>query len=219
MRAYLALAFTFLLGAARAVAAAPLPADIDFKVYRDGDEIGHHRVTFQSAGEAIVADVDIELAVTFAGIRVFYYHHASREIWQDGKLQSIASTTDNDGDEEKLAVSRAGDELQIDGTKYQGAAPGALVPTSYWFPGTIAQSQIIDSQNGRIFPCAIRKMGRETIEAGGKAIEATRYTLTEQLTMNLWYDDAGAWVKTSFESDGSLIDYVLQPRERRAAAN
>jgi len=61
-------------------------------------------------------------------------------------------------------------------------------------------------------------VGRETIEAGGAMIQATHYTLTEQLTMNLWYDDQGAWVKTSFESDGSLIDYVLQPRQQQAPA-
>jgi hypothetical protein len=219
MRALLAPAFALLFLASPAMAEQPLPHDIDFKVYRDGDEIGHHRVTFARQGDDVIADVDIELSVSFAGIRMFYYHHASRETWADGKLIGIISNTDNDGDEEKLNLSRKGDALQIDGTKYQGVAPGALVPTSYWFPSTIEQTQIIDSQNGRIFPCAIQKIGRETVEAGGMMIPATRYTLSEQLTMNLWYDDNGEWVKTSFESDGSLIDYVLQPRQQRAAAN
>ena len=66
MRVLLALALSFALGGL--VQAAPLPENIDFKVYRDGDEIGHHRVTFSRDGEAIIADVDIELAVTFAGM-------------------------------------------------------------------------------------------------------------------------------------------------------
>ncbi len=218
MRVLLALVFTLLFAAPPALAQQALPSDIDFKVYRDGDEIGHHRVKFSRDGDNIIADVSIELAVSFAGIRVFYYNHSSRETWSDGKLIAIESSTYNDGDDMKLTLRREGDALAIDGTKYQGEAPGTLVPSSYWFTDTVKQSQIIDSQNGRIFPCTIQMVGRETIEAGGIAIPATRYTLSEQLTMNLWYDDQGNWVKTSFETDGSLIDYVLQPRGQRAEA-
>ncbi len=215
----LAFAFLLLIAGPAAWAQPVLPDDIDFKVYRDGDEIGHHRVRFTSNGTDIVANVDIELSVRFAGIRVFHYKHNSREVWRDGSLAAIDSVTNNDGDDMHLTLRRNGDALTIDGTEYQGVAAGALVPTSYWFMDTIQQSQIIDSQNGRIFPVVIRKIGRETVEAGGAAVAATRYTLQEQLTMNLWYDDQGRWVKTSFESDGSLIDYVLQPRQQRAAAN
>lgn len=219
MPAVLAFAFLFLVAGPAAWASAALPDDIDFKVYRDGEEIGHHRVTFSSSGNDIVANVDIELSVRFAGIRVFHYKHDSREIWRDGTLAAIDSVTNNDGEDMSLTLRRDGEALSIDGTKYQGAAAATLVPTSYWFKDTIKQSQIIDSQNGRIFPVVIRQIGRETVEAGGMTVAATRYTLQEQLTMNLWYDDQGRWVKTSFESDGSLIDYVLQPREQQAAAN
>lgn len=222
MRALLLLAFSFLFasGPASAAQVAPaLPENIDFTVYRDGDEIGHHRVTFARDGENVIADVDIELAVTFAGIRVFYYRHASRETWREGTLLAIESTTYNDGDDMRLSLRRDGDALRIDGTDFQGMAPGNLVPTSYWFADTVKQSQIIDTQNGRIFPSRIEMIGRETILAGGRNVDATRYTLSEQLTMNLWYDDQGNWVKTSFESDGSLIDYVLKPRQQRAEAN
>lgn len=215
----LAFAFLLLLAAPVAIASPALPEDIDFKVYRDGEEIGHHRVTFSSSGPDVVANVDIELSVRFAGIRVFHYKHDSREIWRDGAIHAIDSVTNNDGDDMRLTLRRSGEALTIDGTEFQGGAPGALVPTSYWFMDTVQQNQIIDSQNGRIFPVVIRKIGRETVQAGGMDVPATRYTLQEQLTMNLWYDDQGRWVKTSFESDGSLIDYVLQPRQQRAAAN
>lgn len=195
------------------------PKDIDFKVYRDGDEIGHHRVRFTQDGARTIADVDIELAVRFAGIRVFYYKHTSREIWQDGKLVAIDSQTYDDGDRHQLSLRRDSDLLKIAGSKFQGEAPGTLVPTSYWFADTLKQQQIIDTQNGRVFPVAIAAQGRETIEAAGRQIEANRYTLSEQIVMNLWYDDAGNWVKTSFDARGSTIDYVLQPSHSASARN
>ena len=219
MPVFAALAFLFLMLAPSASASSAIPENIDFAVFRDGDQIGHHRVTFARNGEDIIASVDIELAVSFAGVRLFYYKHDAKEVWRSGSLMGLQSVTYNDGDDERLNLRRDGERLAIEGTEYQGVAPVDLVPSSYWFMDTVQQSQIIDSQNGRIFPVEIRKIGREAIEAGGRTVEATRYTLSEQLVMNLWYDDAGNWVKTSFESDGSLIDYVLQPRQQRAAAN
>lgn len=195
----------------------PPPRDIDFKVYRNGSEIGHHRVKFSQDGERTVADVDIELSVTFASIRVFHYKHVSREIWKDNQLVSINSTTNNDGDPMQLVLARNQDSVTIQGTKFTGQAPGTLVPSSYWFKDTIKQTQIIDTQNGRVFPVEIKEIGKETIEAAGQPLVATRYTLREQLEMNLWYDDQGNWVKTSFNSDGSKIDYVLQPTSYREA--
>ena len=205
------------LGSGLSIAYEPPPHNIDFKVYRDGDEIGHHRVIFSRDGESTIADVDIELSVSFASIRVFHYKHTSRETWRDGQLISIKSSTDNDGEPMALDVERVDAGLDIEGTKFTGQAVGTLVPSSYWFKDTIKQSQIIDTQNGRVFPVTIAKVGQETIEAGGQQITATRYTLQEQLVMNLWYDDQGNWVKTSFDSDGSTIDYVLQPSTQREA--
>jgi hypothetical protein len=193
------------------------PHDIHFKVFRDGEELGHHRVRFTQAGPQTIADVEIEFAVTLVGIRVFHYLHRSREVWENGALVSIDSSTSDDGDDAAVKARRDGDGLAIQGTNFSGGAAGDLLPTSYWFPQTVEQSQLLDTTNGRVFAAAIEKIGVETVEAGGRTIEATRYTLTEQLTMNLWYDTHGNWVKTSFDARGSIIDYVLQPPVRRQA--
>lgn len=205
------IAVTLVLCLALSPAALAKPRDIDFKVYRDGEEMGHHRVRFHEAGRQIAADTDIELAVTFAGFRVFLYTHRSREIWQDGALQSIVSSTHDDGDDLTLMGARQGGGLVIEGTKFTGEAPGHVAPTSYWFPAFVQHSAFLDTQNGRVFNGAIARVGEERIVAGGVEITATRYTLTEALVMNLWYDADGNWVKTSFEARGSQIDYVLQP--------
>jgi hypothetical protein len=196
---------------APALAVPAVPRDVDFKVYRDGEEIGHHRVKFSKNGSDLVADTEIELAVTFASIRVFYYRHQSREVWRDGELQSLTSTTHNDGEDLAVNAVRNGDKMAIQGPEFTGEATGPAVPTSYWFAKFVEHGQFLDTQNGRIFAGAIAKIGDERIVAGGKEVVATRYTLSEQLVMNLWYDAAGNWVKTSFEARGSMIDYVLQP--------
>ena len=197
------------LGLAAARAEASQPSDIDFRVFRDGEEIGHHRVTFSREGDDLIAETSIELAVTFASIRVFYYNHSSREVWRDGALQALTSTTYDDGDDHTLSLQRQGDGFVVQGTRFSGPVSADAVPTSYWFPQMVSAARFIDTQNGRVFDGRIERVGAETIEVGGVQVPATRYTLTEALEMNLWYDAAGRWVRTSFEARGSQIEYVL----------
>ena len=46
-------------------------------------------------------------------------------------------------------------------------------------------------------------------ERGG--IPATHHAYTGDLSTEVWYDDAGRWVKMRFEAqDGSTIDYVCR---------
>lgn len=216
-RVFAILGFVLLSIAPAAAFPAP-PRDIDFKVYRDGEELGHHRVRFTEDGPRTVANVDIEFAVTFAGIRVFHYLHRSHEVWESGRLIALSSTTSDDGDEAAVKVRRSGDLLAIEGTDFTGPAPGELVPASYWFPGAMEQRQFLDTTVGRVFPATIQKIGVETVEAAGGSVAATHYTLTEQITMHIWYDADGNWVKSSFDVRGSTIDYVLQPSDYRQTA-
>ncbi len=214
------IAFALALWAAAGLAAAypAPPRDVNFKVYRGGDEIGYHRVRFTQDGPKTVADVDIELSVYVAFVRVFHYRHLSREIWQDGRLDWLDSSTYDDGQDMSLKVRREGDVLLIDGTRYQGEADGALLPTSYWFLDTIKQSQLIDSQNGRIFPVTIADLGPATVEIAGQQIPTRHYRLTGELALDLWYDETGQWVRSSFDARGAEIVYELQPQPARAAA-
>ena len=48
------------------------------------------------------------------------------------------------------------------------------------------------------------------INTGGEEIEATHYRLKSDITVDLWYDDQGRWVKLGFEARGQQIDYVLK---------
>jgi hypothetical protein len=191
-------------------AAPPLPQNLVFKVLLDGDEVGHHNVTFSRAGEQIVADIESAFSVTMAGFTVFEYRHRSREVWQDGAIQSIRSTTSANDTDVALNVDRSGDVLRIDGDKYKGEGPGSLIPASWWSSAIVARAQML-GQSGEILPVTVANLGRETIEAGGAPVAATHYTVTGRIEMHLWYDDQGKWVKSSFEARGSDVEYVLQP--------
>jgi hypothetical protein len=194
------------------LASVPREGIIDFAVERDGTPIGHHRLTFTRQGADVVVDIDIKLEVSFAFIKVYDYHHRNREVWRDGKLVGFETQTDANGSPFKVRATREGDLIAIKGEKYQGPAPGDLLPTSYWNPKTISASELINTQDGRLAKAKVADLGIETIDAAGTRIDARHYRISGDLDLDLWYDRNGMWVKTSFKapSDGSLISYELR---------
>ena len=71
-------------------------------------------------------------------------------------------------------------------------------------------NQILSSEDGQLLDVAVEHLGQEEIEAGGETIVADRYRLQSDLTVDLWYDETGRWVKCVFEARGQSIEYVLQ---------
>lgn len=184
----------------------------DFQVLRNGTPIGHHRVTVRSEGQRSEVEVDIELRVTAAGFLTLYrYLHRSREVWEDDRLVSLQSTTDNDGRQEYLNAQAVADGLQVEGSRYRGLLPAGTMPTSYWHQDFVRRPTIMDSQNGRPLNLRIRPQQYELASAARDEVPAQRYDLSGDVELNLWYGRDGRWVKAAFTArDGSRIEYLLQ---------
>ncbi len=199
---------------ASSLAASPIersiPADglLAFEVWRDGSRIGTHRLTFASTGGRLTVDIDIHLAVDIAMITVYRYVHRNRETWQDGRLVGMESTTDDDGTPNKVLATPSERALAIDGTRFRGAVPGEMLPTTYWRRDTVERSRLISSQDGRIFDVAVTPLGPDKVTVAGREVAAERYAMRGDLDLDLWYDGKGEWVKLTFAaSDGSMIEY------------
>ena len=201
-------------GVAERVLLASVPQEgvIDFAVFRNGDRIGHHRVTFTPRGDELIVDIDIRLDVYVAFINFFAYHHRNREVWRAGELVSLDSTTDDNGKPNRVEVRRDGPaEVRVNGTSFSGLLAGNTLPTSYWNPATITAKSLINSQNGKLAEVTVEDLGDDRIEAAGRQIEARHYRLSGDVNVDIWYDKNGIWVKTAFKAPGddTLISYEL----------
>ncbi|MDH3236354.1 MAG: DUF6134 family protein, partial [Alphaproteobacteria bacterium] len=127
-------------------AAIPNKGDIAFKVSRDGEPLGHHRVAFRREGEDLHVEIDIQLEVKFAFLTVFHYRHTNHEVWRDGRLVAIETKTDDDGESFWLRgwASEAG--VVVDGSSGSFVAPADVMPTSYWNAETVTQNRLLDTQ-------------------------------------------------------------------------
>jgi hypothetical protein len=190
--------------------AAPGSHDIAFRVFRGDDDIGTHHVDFIRAGDRLEVRVAVDLVVTFAGIPVFRFTHRNHETWQGGRLAAIETTTDDDGKPYVVHGVRVGDVFRIRSTFGDYDAPGGIIPSSYWDPRMIGQTQLLDTRSGKLLPSATSRLGVETVPTPSGPVQATRYHLSGEITLDIWYSPAGDWVKMDFTARGSQVTYRLE---------
>lgn len=208
----------------------PYGSSLSFAAVRNGQTIGHHRLTFQKNGEQLAVSTAIDLAVKFMGVTAYRYTHRAQEVWSGDTFQGLTAQTDDDGKKYAIRIRRDGAALAVErnappealsaatldrGMPRDGAVRTALspqvLPSTHWNIRQIRQSALVNTQTGAEARIQVAVLGRETIRTANASIEATRYRYSGDLVMDQWFDDAGRWVKTSFvASDGSTIEYVLQ---------
>ncbi|WP_395715216.1 DUF6134 family protein [Reyranella sp.] len=203
-----------------------------FDVYRNGQPIGQHTLTFQQDGASRTVIVAVDLAVKALGVVAYRYQHNSKEVWSNNALQALEARTDDNGQKYSVSVKRANDGLAVERhsppvtvaaatTSDQGlqpstfareVLPATLMPTTHWNMGQVGQSALLNTQYGTRSKTQVTTVGREAVNlANGNVVQAMRYHYTGDIRMDQWFDDRGRWVKSSFPAhDGSSIDYVLR---------
>jgi hypothetical protein len=182
-----------------------------FNIIRNGSNIGQHTVTIARQGEELAVRCITKLRVTFLSLTVYRFSYDSKSLWRDGRLQQLTAVTDDDGTVSTVKAEISEDGGRIEGPQGSLAAPTGIFPTDHWNTGVLNQSQVLNTITGQLNKVKIVDHGVETIEAEGKQIRARHYAYTGDLDANVWYDDAGRWVRLRFKGrDGSTIDYVCQ---------
>lgn len=194
---------------ARALAVPPSGV-MAFDVFRSGDAIGEHILEFRTDGDRLAVDIAIDLRVTLAFIPVYRYRHRNREIWENGRLVSLTTETDDDGTAFAVRAEASADGLEVDGSEGRFLAPADTLSTSYWRADTVRQNQLLDTQHGRMVEIASQPVGEQVIAAGDRPVVAERFRTEGDLELDVWYSDVGQWVKLAFTTRGATIDYALR---------
>ncbi len=200
-----------------------------FKVTRNGSEIGSHRLTFTPTQEGLRVDVAIDLRVGLGRALTFYrYRHTASEIWRDGRLVRLEASTDDDGKAHSVKAEPSGQGLRVRTTaprQDNGPAesrvagtdtrtidmPGNVLPTSHWRRALVDKNQLLNTQLGTLAAVRVERIGDEPVASECGALPATRYRISGELQLELWFDNRDRWVKTRFSApDGSTVDYTLR---------
>lgn len=191
---------------------------IEFDVFRNGEQVGFHRVGFQSNGDSITAVSEFQIEINFLFFTAYSYNYRSEDQWQGGGLARLKAEVNDDGDLFSVAAVRDGDKINIRSTKENYTTAPPLYPTNHWNPGVLKQTRVLNTLTGRVNQVRIEPREREVIQTERGEITATRYAYTGELDTEVWYDDAGRWVRMRFNGkDGSEIDYVCRRCQGPAA--
>ena len=176
-----------------------------YEITRKGKRLGFQTLDFKELDNGDL-QVDVHIEIDFKIIfPLFRYLHDNREIWRAGKLLSLSSKTDNNGDDEFVKLRAEGDKIVGSGTKFAGGLTADMLTTSYFNPNFIRQTALISTQDGRRLDTEITVVGREVLQLETGRVEATRFRLSGKLRIDIWYTDSGRWVKTEFIRGGNKL--------------
>lgn len=191
----------FLGGAAAALASPALGAEKasrTFQIMRDGDDIGTHMLDAVLGANGFEIAIDIRIKVKVLGITAYRYEMDNREIWKDGRIVSVNSTVNDDGTKDFAKATRNGDVLTLEGSKFNGTAPGIAPTTSYFATDFLKRQPWISTQTGTPLDVGIKPEGRK------------RWWQTSgELETRLGYDATGEWVGCEFDAGGELASYKV----------
>ncbi|MEM7024547.1 MAG: DUF6134 family protein [Pseudomonadota bacterium] len=212
MKRFSAFAAT-LLFAAPVLAAAVLAADDDvgeytFTVLYDGDPVGHHRFVYAHEGDRIEIQEATEIEVTFATIPVYTFAHEARQLWQNGRVQRIDATTDDNGEAFAITVedTGAGYVRTVNGRIDTFDDPMAVL--AFWNPDTLKHDRFFSAVEDKTFDAEFEYLGTEEVTVGGEPVAAEHYRMVGDEEREVWYDPDGHVAKVAFERFGSDVEYV-----------
>jgi len=229
MSRWLALSAALLgMGSPAVAQDAPYPPVVTFAIFRNGENIGRHVINFQQKGDARIVTVDVDITVKALGVAAYRYVHHSNEVWIGDQLQSLQSTTEDNGRKFSVSAQRVGANLKVEHTNtgpvasaaYDGfqapditreTLPASTMPTSQWNFRQVKQTTLLNTQYG--IPAHVKVVAgpRELVRTSKGSVEARRYSYSGDLHMDLWFDDHNRWVKGTFAAfDGSTVEYILQ---------
>jgi hypothetical protein len=206
----------------------PYPPVITFAVYRNGENVGRHVLTFAQKGGSQVVTIDSDITVRAMGLVAYRYIHHGNEVWASEQLQSMQASTEDNGRKFTVFAQHVGSHLKVERTTAGPVAaaaldgfqvpdisreslPASLMPTSQWNIRQVKQTALLNTQYGTVAHVKVVPGSREPVRTSTRSIEAMRYTYSGDLRMDLWYDDRARWVKGVFVAfDGSTIEYILQ---------
>jgi len=180
-----------------------------FRVLRDGDEVGFHRVVFRSTEDSLIADSEFSLEVKVFLFTAYQYRYTSTDVWRHGCLDSVHATVDENGSQTFVRADAEARRLIIFGPSGMRKADAGIFPTNHWHAGVIGAERVLNTITGKVDDVRIVDDGVDWVMVNGKSSPARRYHYTGDLRNTVWYDDDGRWVKMRFTAeDGSTIEYV-----------
>ena len=203
---FLILIFGLAVSMAAPLNAASLPKsdNITFDVMRKGKDIGDHSFKFNGSTNAFSVKVSTNIVAKIPLIQLtaYSFQHSSVEMWHNGKLQKLTSTTNDDGTPNQL-----------------NSGPSANLPASLWNVDIVRSKKLLNTIDGKIMSVRAADLGPEMVPTKRGKIQARHYRISGELKRDLWYDANDALVRVSFKADDGSTVTCMRKEDLQDAAS
>ncbi len=205
------LLFILMLFPFTAIAAIPDNKELRFQVLRNGNPFGVHTVKFSTtADDKTKVDIHIKMSVSAGPITFFEYEHFNTEIWDNNKLLSLSSETNDNGDEYFVNGKWDGAVFDIQSSSKNQQLNKPPFSSSYWHPSFVKQPTLLNTQKGMLDSIQITETKSEIFSIEKKDFNAKKYILrvNDERTITIWYDKTSEeWLGLDFSIRGQNITY------------
>jgi len=207
----------FLFGAAAlttpltARAALPVPPakPLTFNIICDKAAVGLHMLAFETNGDDLTVTISVEVLVKLGPIPLFRYRHHNVERWRGTTYLGNDATTYDNGTTLSMSSRLDGNNLIVEGTRAKRyVAPPGTIGATHWNKHQL-DGPMLNTQDGVLLRPKVTPGPRSMVNtASGTPIPATLFSLTGDLKLDLWYDDADQWAALRFFAPGgAVVDY------------
>lgn len=177
----------------------------NFRVLLDDREIGYHEFRVVSEGPTQRIQSSARFDVKFLFFNAYSYRHSNTEIWRNGCLDRIESSTDANGDEIAVAGSLGDAGFELYGAEgNQVLANGCVRTFAYWNPSLLRAESLLNAQTGELMPVSVEEYGADMLQVGDREIPTRRLQITlKEGVIDLWYHlDTGRWLALEAPTEG-----------------
>jgi len=200
------------LAATATVARGAEPREWRFKVFLEDKPIGEQvfRLSEEGGRARLLTEATFDVKVLF--FTAYTYRHRNEEIWKDGCLERIESTTDDNGEPFRLLGRAAGDGFVVETAKFSTTLPSCVRSFAYWNVDYLQSSKLLNSQTGEYETVSVRSLGEVSLEMRGAPLRARRYAIEgPKLRIDLWYSLDNDWLALESASKGGrTLRYVRE---------
>jgi hypothetical protein len=183
-----------------------------FKVYLDDRHIGYHHFMISQAGEFEQLTTEAQFDVEFLKIPLFKYRHNNTERWSSECLNSIASTTDQNGTLFRVDGSITDTGFRLSSNAGDTTLPACISTFAYWDKSFLQHDRLLNSQTGEYLEVDVAELSEQSVMIGNANVAVNRYRLTaDKIDIEVWYSGSDQWLGLISTTDkGRLIRYMIE---------
>ena len=181
-----------------------------FRVWLDDTPIGYHQVSVNNENNIKTVYTQANFDVRFLFVPVYSYSHETRELWENGCLVNIKSTTDDNGDGYFISSMQQEEELALQTQDGMSSLSGCVRTFAYWDIELLQSERLLNTQTGKYESVTVTDMGTGYLNLDEEQIEARRFKLVAaDLTIDLWYTSDMRWLALeSVTESGAVLRYL-----------